>query len=74
MVDVLGMDEKSIEKPAYEFEHVLSEGVEETIYTLLGHPRKCPHDADISEGTCCLEARKEVQNIVTTLYNIDVGR
>ncbi len=74
MVDVLGMDKLSIEKPACEFEHVLSDGVEETICTLLGHPRKCPHDADIPEGICCLEGRKDVENIITTLDNIDIGK
>ncbi len=74
MVDVLGMDEESIEKPACEFEHVLSEGVEETICTLLGHPRKCPHGADIPEGICCLEERKQIDNIITTLDNVDTGK
>ena len=74
MVDVLGMDEKSIEKTACEFEHVLSKGVEETICTLLGHPRKCPHGATIPAGDCCQEERKEVENIITTLDNIDVGK
>ncbi len=74
MVDVLGMDEISIEKPACEFEHVLSKGVEETICTLLGHPRKCPHGAEIPEGICCLEGRKEIESIITTLDNINIGK
>lgn len=74
MVDVLGMDIDSIEKTACEFEHVLTEGVEETICTLLGHPRKCPHGSNIPKGNCCLEGRKEVDNIITTLDNVEIGR
>ena len=74
MVDVLGMDIKSIEKTACEFEHVLTKGVEETICTLLGHPKKCPHGADIPEGICCLEKRVKIDNIITTLDKIDAGK
>lgn len=74
MVDILGMDEKSIDKTACEFEHVISRGVEENICTMLGHPKKCPHGADIPEGICCLEARNEVENIVTTLNNVKIGK
>lgn len=74
MVDILGMEEKAIEKTACEFEHALSDGVEETICTLLGHPRKCPHGADIPVGKCCREAKKQIENIITTLDNVEVGR
>ena len=74
MVDVLGMEEKTIEKTACEFEHVLSNGVEETICTLLGHPKKCPHGVDIPEGKCCREVKTEVENIITTLDSVEVGR
>lgn len=74
MVDILGMDEKSIEKTACEFEHVISKGVEENICTMLGHPKKCPHGADIPEGICCQEARNKVENIITTLNNVKIGK
>ncbi|MBT3605573.1 MAG: metal-dependent transcriptional regulator [Candidatus Latescibacteria bacterium] len=74
MVDVLGMHIDTISKTACEFEHVLSQGVEETICTLLGHPNKCPHGTDIPEGVCCQELRMEVENIITTLNNVRIGR
>ncbi|MBF0217671.1 MAG: metal-dependent transcriptional regulator [Candidatus Omnitrophica bacterium] len=48
--DVLGGD---FEPGACEFEHIVSSTVVDSICTLLGHPRECPHGMPIPEGECC---------------------
>ena len=59
--DVLGMKPEEIEKGACEFEHILAPELTESICTLLGHPRLCPHGIRIPEGDCC-KSKKEVIN------------
>jgi Mn-dependent DtxR family transcriptional regulator/Fe2+ transport system protein FeoA len=58
LTDVLGMKPDDVEKGACEFEHLLAPELTESICTLLGHPRLCPHGIKIPEGDCC-KARKE---------------
>ena len=56
--DVLAIrDERSIEKNACTFEHILSPEVTDRICTFLGHPTTCPHGSPIPPGDCCLEGR-----------------
>ncbi len=43
LTDVLGMALGDIEPGACEFEHVLAPELVDSICTLLGHPRECPH-------------------------------
>ncbi len=71
--DVLNMPLHQVEEGACEFEHALAAQVEESICTLLGHPRECPHGASIPEGKCCLEARDVVDNVVVPLVRLEVG-
>ena len=49
----LAMDEKSTEREACRFEHILSQEVTDSICAFLAHPRRCPHGAAIPKGTCC---------------------
>lgn len=58
LTDVLGLKPDDVEKGACEFEHLLAPELTESICTLLGHPRLCPHGIKIPEGDCC-KARKE---------------
>jgi DtxR family transcriptional regulator, Mn-dependent transcriptional regulator len=62
--DVLGLAVEDSEGPACEFEHLIEEGVTNSICTLLGHPRLCPHNRPIPEGECCRQAREELRPIV----------
>ncbi|HLD82361.1 MAG TPA: metal-dependent transcriptional regulator, partial [Candidatus Omnitrophota bacterium] len=39
------------------FEHLLHEGLEDNVCTILGHPKTCPHGKPIPPGRCCLEKR-----------------
>ncbi|MBT9175275.1 MAG: Iron-dependent repressor IdeR [candidate division WS2 bacterium] len=56
MADILQLKEDSINKSACQFEHLLQPEVEESVCTLLGHPKVCPHGKPIPRGKCCLES------------------
>lgn len=72
--DVLGSHVEDSEAAACEFEHLLAEGITNSICTLLGHPRFCPHNKPIPEGECCRQAREEVKPIVTSCDQLSVGQ
>jgi DtxR family Mn-dependent transcriptional regulator len=71
--DILNMAVEATEESACEFEHMLAEQVTESICTLLGHPRECPHGSPIPEGRCCREARQSVQSLVVPLTKLAAG-
>lgn len=71
--DVLGSSVDESEDAACEFEHVLAEGIANSICTLLGHPRFCPHQRPIPEGDCCRQAREELKPIVVSTEQLSVG-
>ena len=58
---------------ACKFEHIIDEGLDEAICTLLGHPTVCPHGKPIPKGECCNAGVKEVRNLVTTLAGMTPG-
>jgi DtxR family Mn-dependent transcriptional regulator len=60
--DVLGV---GFEKGACEFEHILNPDLVDSICTLLGHPRECPHGMPIPEGECCRQRAQMVESSVT---------
>ncbi len=72
--DILQIPLDQVEKGACEFEHILAPQVVDSICTLLGHPRQCPHGAPIPEGKCCLEARDVVDNVVVSLVRLEAGK
>lgn len=65
--DVLDVRGEDMEASACKFEHVLSEGVEESICTLLGHPKECPHAKPIPPGPCCKEGKEITRTMITPL-------
>jgi DtxR family Mn-dependent transcriptional regulator len=71
--DVLGAHVDDSEGAACEFEHLLAEGITNSICTLLGHPRFCPHNRPIPEGECCRKAEEELRPIVVPSDQLDVG-
>lgn len=73
LTDVLGMAIGDIEPGACEFEHVLAPELVESICTLLGHPRECPHGGAIPEGECCRQAIKTLSSVVRPLSEVNVG-
>ncbi len=74
MVDILGMSFENIEKSACELEHLIAPEVTESICTLLGHPKTCPHGKTIPVGKCCHETRKNIENILTSLDKVETGK
>lgn len=71
--DILHMSVEATEESACEFEHMLADQVTESICTLLGHPRECPHGSPIPEGRCCREARRSVESLVVPLTRLAAG-
>ncbi len=71
--DVLGSHVDDSEDAACEFEHVLAEGITNSICTLLGHPRYCPHNRPIPGGECCRQATEELKPIVVSSDQLGVG-
>lgn len=53
MMDVLDIRGESAEEKACQFEHLLNQGVDTKICTMLNHPRTCPHGKPIPPGECC---------------------
>ena len=74
LTDVLGMESGDIETGACEFEHILAPELVESVCTLLGHPKECPHGGKIPEGECCRQARKTLSSAVIPLSEVDVGK
>ena len=71
--DVLGARVEESEVAACEYEHLLAEGITNSICTLLGHPRYCPHNKPIPEGDCCRQARDELRPIVVSCDQLQIG-
>jgi DtxR family Mn-dependent transcriptional regulator len=71
MVDVLAMGEEDFCETGCRFEHLLQEGVEESVCTLLGHPVVCPHGKPIPPGPCCRECRRSARKVVTPLSSME---
>lgn len=68
--DVLGAP---YEEGACEFEHIVNSDLVDSICTLLGHPRECPHGMPIPEGECCRRQRHTVESPVLPLTRLGVG-
>ncbi|MFH1594297.1 MAG: metal-dependent transcriptional regulator [Candidatus Omnitrophota bacterium] len=73
-VDVFDIKMKSAHAPSCKFEHLLHKGLDESICTLLGHPKTCPHGKAIPEGNCCNRARVDPKKIIMPLHELDVNK
>jgi DtxR family Mn-dependent transcriptional regulator len=59
MMDVLNIRGDEGEYKACQFEHLLNEGADVKVCTMLNHPSTCPHGKPIPPGECCLAARAQ---------------
>ena len=59
MMDVLNIRGETGNDKACQFEHLLNEGVDVKVCTMLNHPATCPHGKPIPPGECCDEARRK---------------
>ena len=74
MMDILDIQGEKGNDQACEFEHLLHEGVDTKICTLLNHPTTCPHGKPIPPGPCCEEARKKGEPGVVPLTELKAGQ
>ncbi len=70
LADVLGTRDMLIHEKACKFEHLLDRGLDESICSLLGHPKVCPHGKPIPPGRCCQEEQTQAQKIVAPLSQL----
>ena len=73
MIDVFGIRKNLMEDTACRFEHLIRKEVEESICTLLGHPKACPHGKPIPQGRCCRERSRSPKSIVSNLADVKKG-
>jgi DtxR family transcriptional regulator, Mn-dependent transcriptional regulator len=73
LADVLEVKGEDVDKVACEFEHIISADVTDSICTLLGHPKMCPHGLAIPPGNCCEKSSEKVGSIVMPLTKLTVG-
>jgi DtxR family Mn-dependent transcriptional regulator len=72
--DVLEVGKDDLEVSACKFEHIISEGIEERICTLLGHPTVCPHGKRIPPSRCCKEGKEIAEKVVSSLSKLRRGQ
>ncbi len=73
LIDVLELPRHAMDSSACEFEHILSREVEESICTLLGHPKECPHGLPIPSGECCAKAAGMLESLVVPITKLSPG-
>ncbi|MEA3545583.1 MAG: metal-dependent transcriptional regulator, partial [Thermodesulfobacteriota bacterium] len=72
-MDILGIAGDEGNAQACEFEHLLRQGVDTKLCTLLNHPSSCPHGNPIPPGECCIEARQQGQPGIVALTELRSG-
>lgn len=73
LVDVLDIRKKIMDEVSCKFEHLLHEGLEDNVCTLLGHPKVCPHGKPIPAGRCCREKiDKRMLKFLAPLSDLEV--
>jgi DtxR family Mn-dependent transcriptional regulator len=74
LADVLDTSSSIMHDKACKFEHILDRGLDDSICTLLGHPKICPHGKPIPPGRCCRQKRAPVSNLVSPLSRLNPGQ
>lgn len=74
LTDVLSTPEALMDERACRFEHVLVDGVAESICTLLGHPRFCPHGKPIPLGECCERMQESAERVIAPVCDLQPGQ
>lgn len=72
LYDAMGMS-KDFEKGACEFEHILTDELVNSICTMLGHPKECPHGLPIPPGECCNKDIKSIESSIVRLSDMKIG-
>lgn len=73
MMDVFNIRGEAGDDKACQFEHLLTEGVDTKLCTMLNHPTTCPHGKPIPPGECCDEAKSTGDIGVVPLTELKSG-
>ncbi len=74
LADVLGTGDALTHEKACKFEHLLDRGLDESICSLLGHPKVCPHGKPIPPGRCCQQEQEQAQRLIFRLSQLAPGQ
>lgn len=74
LADVLDCKKTLLHETSCRFEHLLHKGLDDSICTLLGHPKTCPHGQPIPEGECCKDSKRMPRKLVMPLSQLDVNK
>lgn len=66
-------DEQAVNRTACVMEHVLGDGLTDSICAFLGHPKFCPHGKPIPPGPCCRSLDRAIEPLVQPLVRLPVG-
>ena len=66
-------DDRAVNRTACVMEHVLDNGLADSICAFLGHPRSCPHGKPIPPGPCCRVLTRSLAPLVQPLAQLAVG-
>jgi DtxR family transcriptional regulator, Mn-dependent transcriptional regulator len=73
IMDVINIRGENGNSKACEVEHLLNEGMDAKVCTMLNHPDTCPHGKAIPAGDCCLEAKQSGDLGVVPLTELKSG-
>ncbi len=73
LADVLDVRGSLINESACRLEHILHQGLDDRICTILGHPKSCPHGHSIPPGECCARAEATGVRVVASLADLSPG-
>ncbi len=72
LVDVFAVRSKIIDEVSCKFEHLLHEGLEDKVCSILGHPKVCPHGKAIPPGRCCQKRNdKKALKVIASLPELE---
>jgi DtxR family Mn-dependent transcriptional regulator len=74
IMDVINIRGESGDSKACQFEHLLNEGVDLKVCTMLNHPANCPHGKPIPPGECCISAKEQGNLGVVPLTELKSGQ
>lgn len=74
VMDVFNIRGQDGDAKACQFEHLLNEGADTKVCTMLNHPSTCPHGKPIPPGECCAEARSKGDLGVVPLTEFKSGQ
>lgn len=73
VADILDAKDPYLHEASCKFEHGLHHGLEDSVCTLLGHPKTCPHGKQIPPGDCCQGFESIPKKLIVSLKDLSSG-